>query len=96
VQTMTTEGMSTRMSRITERLTGQTLGAQMFRTVFVSWFNDRKPKPTMPEREVIANWMMHSVQTQLGTYTKSKQKRAPRTLEGSGKRQKVTVKNMRI
>jgi hypothetical protein len=90
------EGLSTRMARVTQRLTGQTLGATMLRTIFVSWLNDRKPKPTMPQREVIAEWMMHGVQTQLGTYTKSTQKRTPRTLEGSGKRRRVTVKNMRI
>ena len=101
VQAMTSEGMSTRMSRITQRLTatpdepGQTLGAQMFRTIFVTWLNARKP--TMPQREVIADWMMHNVKTQLNTYSKNVKKRRSRTLEGSGgKRQRVTVKDMRI
>ena len=98
---MTSEPMSTRMSRITQRLTatpdepGQTLGAQMFRTIFVTWLNARKP--TMPQREVIADWMMHNVKTQLNTYSKNVKKRRSRTLEGSGgKRQRVTVKDMRI
>ena len=97
VAPMTAEGMSTRMSRITQRLTGQTLGAQMFRTIFLSWFNGKKP--TMPDREAVAERMMHSVQTQLGTYTKSTQKR-PRSLGGGGagapKRPKLTAKTMRI
>ena len=96
VVTMTSEGMSTRMSRITERLTGQTLGSTMFRTIFLSWFKTKRP--SMTEREAIADRMMHHVKSQLNTYTKSPQKRPPRTLEGSGaaKKQKVTVKNMQI
>ena len=46
---MTSEGMSTRMSRLTERLTALnggtpvTIGAQMFRTLFLSWFHSKKP-----------------------------------------------------
>ena len=95
VASMTAEGMATRMSRITQRLTGQTLGSTMFRTIFLSWFN--KKGPSMADRESIADRMMHSVKTQLGTYTKSAQKRSPRTLEGSGaKKQKITVQTMRI
>jgi len=67
----------------------------MFRTIFLSWFN--KKRPSMADRESIADRMMHSVKTQLGTYTKSAQKRSPRTLEGSGaKKQKITVQTMRI
>jgi len=100
VQAMTSEGMSTRMTRIMQRLTstpdapGETLGARMMRTTFVSWLNERKP--TMPQREVIADWMMHSVQTQLNTYSKTVKKRPARALEGGGKRHRVTAKNMRI
>ena len=102
VQTMTSEGMSTRMSRITQRLTatpgepdsGQTLGTTMFRTIFLSWFNERKP--TQAQRQTIAEHMMHSVQTQLNTYSKTVRKRRARTLEGGGKRPRVTAKNMRI
>jgi hypothetical protein len=62
------------MSRLTKRLTGVnggesfTIGAQIFRTMFLSWFHNKKP--TMSERELIADRMMHSVETQLGTYTK--------------------------
>ena len=95
VAPMTAEGMSTRMNRITQRLTGQTLGAQMFRTIFLSWFNGKKP--SMEDREAVAERMMHSVKTQLGTYTKSTQNR-PRSLEGAGapKRPKLTAKSMRI
>ena len=95
VASMTAEGMATRMSRITQRLTGQTLGSTMFRTIFLSWFNNKRP--SMADRESIADRMMHNVKTQLGTYTKSTQKRSPRTLEGSGpKKQKITVKTMKI
>jgi len=100
VQTMTSEGMSTRMTRITERLTatpdapGQSLGTTMLRTTFLSWFNERKP--TMKERKTIAEHMMHSVQTQLNTYSKTIKKRPARALEGGGKRHRVTAKNMRI
>jgi hypothetical protein len=51
----------------------------------------------MPQRELIADWMMHSVQTQLNTYSKTAPKRGARTLEGGGKkRHRVTAKNMRI
>ena len=84
---MTSEGMSTRMSRLTERLTALnggtpvTIGAQMFRTLFLSWFHSKKP--TMPEREVIAERMMHSVETQLSTYTKDK-----RAQTGAGQKNK--------
>ena len=98
-QKATAEMLTNRMARITERLTGQTLGASMFRTVFVSWFNGKKP--TMPEREVMADRMMHSVQMQLGTYAKGtmvapKVKR-PAEQDGDGrKRQRLTVKNLRI
>ena len=73
----------------------------MLRTVFVSWFNSKKP--TMADREVMGDWMMHSVQTQLGTYGKGtmvppKTKRPPTEAgqEGAGKRRRVTVKNLRI
>jgi hypothetical protein len=87
VTSMSSEGMSTRMSRLTERLTGLngdtpvTIGAQMFRTLFLSWFNGKRP--TMPERELVAKRMMHSVETQLGTYTKDTKKR---TQTGSGQK----------
>jgi hypothetical protein len=92
---MTDDGMSTRMGRITQNLVGQTLGAQMLRTITVSWFNDREP--TMGERETIAEWMMHNVQTQLGTYTKAAgTKRKKTSLKGAGKRPRVTAKNLRI
>ena len=95
VASMTAEGMSTRISRITQRLTSQTLGSTMFRTIFLSWFHNKKP--SMPEREAIADRIMHNVKTQLGTYSKHAQKRSPRTLEGSGvKKQKITVKTMQI
>ena len=95
VARMTDDGMSTRMGRITQNLVGQTLGAQMLRTITVSWFNDRDP--TMGERETIAEWMMHNVQTQLGTYTKDAgTKRKKTTLKGAGKRPRVTAKDLRI
>ena len=99
VERVSAEGMSTRMGRIAERLTGQSLGATMLRTVFLTWFNTRKP--TMEQREVIAERMMHAVKTQLDTYVKGtivppKTKRQP-AQDGSGhKRRRVTVKNMRI
>jgi hypothetical protein len=68
----------------------------MFRTTFVSWFNERTPKPTMNERKIIAKHMMHSVQMQLNTYSKSIKKRPARAQKGGGKRHRVTAKNMRI
>ena len=100
VQTMTAEGMSTRMTRITKRLTatpdapGQSLGTTMIRTTFVSWFNEKSP--TMKERKTLAEHMMHSVQTQLNTYSKTIKKRPARAQKGGGKRHRVTAKNMRI
>ena len=91
------EGLSTRMARITGRLFGQTLGATMFRTMFVSWFQSKKP--TMAERETMADRMFHSVRTAQGVYAKGTMVPPKRvaTQQGSGgKRQRVTVQNMHI
>jgi hypothetical protein len=91
------EGLSTRMARVTERLFGQTLGATMFRSMFVSWLQSKKP--SMAAREMMAERMFHSVRTQQGVYTKGTivpPKRPPSSQQGSGKRRRVTVKNMRI
>ena len=65
VEVVSAEGMSTRMTRITKRLVDQPLGAQMFRTIFLSWFDAKRP--SMAQRKTIASWMMHNVKTQLGT-----------------------------
>ena len=50
----------------------------------------------MKERKIIAEHMMHSVQTQLNTYSKTIKKRTARAQKGGGKRHRVTAKNMRI
>jgi len=92
VEVVSAEGMSTRMTRITKRLVDQPLGAQMFRTIFLSWFDGKRP--SMAQRKTIASWMMHNVKTQLGTYTKAK--RPLKSLTGSGKRRKVTVEDLQI
>jgi hypothetical protein len=92
VEVVSAEGMSTRMTRITKRLVDQPLGAQMFRTIFLSWFDGKRP--SMTQRKTIASWMMHNVKTQLGTYTKAK--RPMKSLAGSGKRRKVTVEDLQI
>jgi hypothetical protein len=87
VRPVSGDGMSTRLARVTERLTGLgggtavPLGAQMLRTIFVSWLDSKRP--TAAEREEIAKWMMHHPGTQLRTYTKTK-----RTLTGEGGKKK--------
>jgi hypothetical protein len=87
VRPVSGDGMSTRLARVTERLTGLgggtavSLGAQMLRTIFVTWFDGKRP--TAAEREEIAKWMMHHPGTQLRHYTKSK-----RTLTGEGGKKK--------
>ena len=46
----------------------------------------------MEERETLAEWMMHNVQTQLGTYTKATgTKRKKTSLKGAGKRPRVIL-----
>ena len=56
------------MGRMMTRLTGKPIQAQMFRTLFLSWFDDQRP--SMAEREHIAGWMQHSVERQMDTYVK--------------------------
>jgi hypothetical protein len=99
VRPVSGDGMSTRLARVTERLTGLgggtavPLGAQMLRTIFVTWFDGKRP--TAAEREEISKWMMHSPGTQIATYTKSK-----RTLTGDGAKKKrckaIKVKDLCI
>lgn len=87
VRAVSGDGMSTRLARVTQRLTGlgggtaTPLGAQMLRTIFVSWFDSKRP--TVAQRDVLSRWMMHSLSTQTGTYTKTK-----RTLTGDGVKKK--------
>ena len=40
----------------------------MLRTLFISWFDGQDP--SLEERKVVADWMQHSVERQMGTYTK--------------------------
>ena len=88
------------MTRGAERMTGHSLGASMLRTVFLSWFNSKKP--TMTERELMAEWMMHKVQMQLGAYTKGTMVppviKRPAAEDGAAppKRKRVTLENLRI
>jgi hypothetical protein len=92
---VTADGMSTRLARVTQRLTGLgggtaiALGAQMLRTIFVTWLDSKRAN--VAERDVISRWMMHSLGTQTGTYTK---KRKPRSLVGSGRKKKRTTLNI--
>ena len=57
-----------RLGRLTKSKLGKELKSQMLRTLFISWFDEQNP--TLSERKVIAEWMQHSVQRQMGTYTK--------------------------
>jgi hypothetical protein len=62
------EGMKTRLQEVTNKVVGKKLGAQMLRPLFRTDFDTKGP--TMDEREIIAEAMMHSVGTQMGNYTK--------------------------
>jgi hypothetical protein len=56
------------MGRMMQQLTGKLVQSQMFRTLFLSWFDSQRP--SMQEREHIAEWMQHSVERQMDTYSK--------------------------
>ena len=57
-----------RLGRLTQKLVGKELKSQMLRTLFISWFDGQDP--SLEERKVVAEWMQHSVERQMGTYTK--------------------------
>ena len=59
------------------------------RPSFVTWFETKRP--TMDEREIIADAMMHSVATQMGTYTKKTagRKRLGEVVQGGAKKARV-------
>ncbi len=57
-----------RLGRFTKKLTGKELKSQMLRTLFISWFDEKDPP--VEDRKVVADWMQHSVERQMGTYTK--------------------------
>jgi hypothetical protein len=62
------DGLAKRVGRMMTRLTGKPIQAQMFRTLFLSWFDSQRP--SMSEREHVARWMQHSVERQMDTYAK--------------------------
>jgi hypothetical protein len=82
--------MARRMGRMTKRLFGTTLQSQMMRTLFVSWFDSQRP--TMPERKHIARWMLQTVETQMGTY--SKRDPVSQAHGGGKKRRMLTVQEL--
>ena len=57
-----------RLGRLTQKLVGKELKSQMLRTLFISWFDGQDP--SLEDRKVVAEWMQHSVERQMGTYTK--------------------------
>ena len=68
VTPLKSEGLKSRLQEATDKVVGKKLGAQMMRPLFLTWFDTKGP--TMDDREVVAETMMHSVATQMGNYTK--------------------------
>ena len=68
VTPLKSEGLKSRLQEATNRVVGTKLGAQMMRPLYLTYFD--KQGPTMDEREIVADAMMHSVSTAMGTYTK--------------------------
>jgi hypothetical protein len=68
VSPLTADALAKRMGRMMQQLTGKLVQSQMFRTLFLSWFDSQRP--SMQEREHIAEWMQHSVERQMDTYSK--------------------------
>jgi hypothetical protein len=57
-----------RLGRLAQKLVGKELKSQMLRTLFCSWLDDQDP--SLEERKVVGDWMQHSIEHQMGTYTK--------------------------
>ena len=76
------DALSKRLGRVLKKETGKAPRAQLLRPIFLSWFSQQGP--SMAERDEIAEWMLHTTETALDTYTKDAnyigQKR-PRTME---------------
>jgi hypothetical protein len=68
VTPLKSEGLKSRLQEATDKVVGKKLGAQMMRPLFLTWFDTKGP--SMDDREVVAEAMMHSVATQMGNYTK--------------------------
>ena len=68
VSPLKSEGLKSRLQEVTNRVVGKPIGAQMFRPLFITWFDTQGP--TLDHREIVADAMMHSVATQQGQYTK--------------------------
>ena len=62
------DSLGKRLGRLTKDLTGKTVQSQMFRTLFLSWFDTKRP--SMTDRKHLARWMMHTVEKQMDTYSK--------------------------
>jgi hypothetical protein len=62
------DALGKRMGRLMHDLTDKTVQSQMFRTLFLSWLDTKRP--SMADRKHLAKWMMHSVEKQMGTYSK--------------------------
>ena len=70
------------IGKITKKLVGKDLGAQMLRPLFLTYLDTQSP--TTADREIIADCMLHSVATQMGRYTK---RTAPRKRLGDDSEQ---------
>eukprot|EP01043_Picozoa_sp_COSAG02_P035161 COSAG02_NODE_2501_length_8672_cov_7.293246_6_plen_887_part_00 len=89
------EGMKTRLQTAMTNLVEKPLGGQELRTFFVSWLNEQAVP--IEDRHIIADTMMHSVETAMGKYTKRVSPRTPRWREepapsGGGKRRRIIVR----
>jgi hypothetical protein len=61
------EGMKTRLQTAMTNLVEKPLGGQELRTFFVSWLNEQAVP--IQDRHIIADTMMHSVETAMGNQT---------------------------
>ena len=68
VTPLKSEGLKSRLQEATNKVVGTKLGAQMMRPLFLTYFDTKGP--TMDDREIVADAMMHSVATAMGNYTK--------------------------
>ena len=68
VSALDKESLSKRLGRLMGELTGKIVQSQMFRTLFLSWFDTKRP--SMKDRKHLARWMMHTVEKQMDTYSK--------------------------
>ena len=89
------EGMKTRLQTAMTKLVEKPLGGQELRTFFVSWLNEQAVP--IQDRHIIADTMMHSVETAMGKYTKRISPRTPLGREepassGGGKRRRIIVR----